>query len=601
MTHMPDGPEVSQSLRVERMWHKANRPRKVTKGPYMGLYGQGPAGDRAVIRLDLDAQTGAPLHLGWDCEGGASETRNMLCSPASLQLISSDDFDDVILAPRKINRHGPDRVRSHYAQCAVEWTVGKPKGGVRVIYEPRSTSADGLLMAFEFARETGPMVILGGQPDDGGSVRPPFILHAPGRGPLLLKLSPRDDGYARLTSTRNGYRLALYALPSAPGKPVEFTMQPIQLDVPTDVAELVWPALRRCWLDALRTTHGAPDVETDEPPSGLFVAPDAEEPCAAWLPLWADMLLNTPELTKGRLNLMESVRRTVDYLLDRRFPLSTADLRARLIRSAEQLEKLGNSSVWVSAHLDGVIPAYSDHIERLDGNTGVLIGAWAVWRQERDTEWLKAHWKTLDRLGQYLERCDADGDGLVETPDLLSPPDTSAVCDAAINALVCRAWLCLADMAKALKKRDRCDYWLQRVGHLRQACRGAFRHPASGEWARWRGADGAPCGEPVAWVAGLAVNCGMIRPAEARAQLERWWREDGSIDDQDSAVPSDCDPEHLYAISVCSASRQAGLHAAVDRALARWLQARWSADPSPPFQAPLIYTVLQPVLPDSLD
>lgn len=594
MTEGGAGPAEPLSLSAERSWHKANRPHKVAKGPYAGLYAQGPAADRAVLRLDLDAETGAVVHLGWDNEGGGRHSINLLGSPATLHLIGSDDAPLLEPTPRKINRHGVDRVRAHYAQCSVEWTLGKPKGGVRMVYEPRATQSDGLSLSIPISRDAA---ILGGQHDDTGTVRPPFLLHVPGHGPLLVKVSPRNDGYVQQTSTETGSRLTLFALPSAPGKPVTFTLQPVQLDVPADIPELLWPALRRCWLDALHPTSSVGEIDSGEPPPGLYMAPDTGEPSAAWLPLWADLLLATPMLPGG-VELCDALRRTIDYLIDRRFPISTADPRIRLLRSAEQLEKLGNTSVWVSAHLDGVVPAYGDHIERLEGNTGVLIGAWAVWRLGRDAEWLKARWKTLERMGQYLERFDTDGDGLVETSDPAYAGDTSANADAAVNALVCRAWLCLGAMALAQKKRERAAYWFKRVENLRQSCRDAFRYPSSGEWARWRSADGVPSGEPAAWIAGLGVAFGLIRPADARTQLEHWWREGGGVIE---AITSEerFAPEQLYGACVFCASLHAGLRTEAERALSSWLQQRWSSDPPAAFEAPFIYTLLLPSLPDT--
>jgi hypothetical protein len=531
------------SLHAERRWPASAVPRPIEKGPFEGLYREGPPGDASALRADFDAESGALIHLGVDTEGGGREKMNLLREPASVSVGTAADKRTP--AAGKVASSAPGQVKVDFAGTALEWKSGVPDGGLTLTVVAPAQSKDEIELRLPLRPALCAVTILGGQWEKDGTVRPPFLLNAPDLGLVLVKVTPADAGIARIQGMRDGMGTSKNTLDlsliskAASGKPVAWSFEPVQLPPPEGLKDTaLWPAIRRGWLNVLQAT--APwgnAASTVSAPPGLYANNVLSDLVSGVMFYWGDAVLLSPALPKG-VELNEAMRRTVDFFLTRKLPMVATHPRMKLIRSEAEIAALGNSTVMVSAETDGVVPCYHDHIQMFDGISGTLTGAWNVWRADGNNDWLATRWEVLEKLAAFLERHDTDGDGLVESPNSgnegtyamefgsgSSAYDTvnTGHKDAFINIQVYRAWRGLAEMAEALGHTDRAAHWRERAAKLQAAFRPCFYNPETGWLGWWRSRDGVLHDYATPWVTGQAVKDGLLVPEEGRPMLAKLW------------------------------------------------------------------------------
>ena len=167
---------------------------------------------------------------------------------------------------------------------------------------------------------------------------------------------------------------------------------------------------------------------------------------------------------------------------------------------------------------------YWDKTHFLDANAGPLIAAWDYVEATGDQQWLARRIERLEFIADFLARRDVDGDGLVEATQsgnygtLKEPARSCAWWDALncggkdsySNALIYRAWRCLADLeAEAEPSRPASSLH-------------ATRRPAQGRLLQ----DPPESRRPAGWRGGKArtANCTItLHPSSTGWRLSMGW------------------------------------------------------------------------------
>ena len=226
--------------------------------------------------------------------------------------------------------------------------------------------------------------------------------------------------------------------------------------------------------------------------------------CSLWF--YADQALWTPQITPDISTAM-LVRRSIDWWLTQR------------VRET------------------GEVVCYWDFGNFLDANAGPLIAAWDYVEASEDLAWLQRRIERLEFIAEFLARRDTDGDGMVEAvqsgnPGTLQQPGRSCAwwdalnCghkDGYTNALIYRAWRCLADLETRLGRHDQAAHYHDLADRLKNAYAQTLFNPATG-WLAWRRSeDGELHDYATPVVNGLAIEYGLVTPEQGRAILDRLW------------------------------------------------------------------------------
>ena len=208
---------------------------------------------------------------------------------------------------------------------------------------------------------------------------------------------------------------------------------------------------------------------------------------------------------------MPLVRRTIDYWLDQRMRRDAA------------------------GRLTGEITGYWDYGDFLDAEASPLIAAWDYVESTGDLDWLRRRVDRLELAADFLARRDVDGDGFVEAtqsgdPNALQQPNRSDAwwdalnCghkDGYTNALIYRAWRSLADLESKLGRSDKAAAYTRLADRLKAVYARVLYNPQSGLLAWWKGRDGALHDYASPTLNGLAIEYGLVTPAQGRAILDR--------------------------------------------------------------------------------
>ncbi len=217
------------------------------------------------------------------------------------------------------------------------------------------------------------------------------------------------------------------------------------------------------------------------------------------------------------VSLMPLVRRTIDYWLDQR------------MRRDEKVR------------LTGEITGYWDYGNFLDANASPLISAWDYVESTGDLAWLKVRIDRLELMADFLARRDVDCDGFVEATQsgnrgtLVQPNRSCAWWDALncghkdgyTNALIYRAWRCLADLEAKLGRNDRRSAYGRLADRLKAVYAKTLYNPRTRWLAWWKSADGELHDYASPTLNGLAIEYGLVEPALGRQILDRLWKKIG--------------------------------------------------------------------------
>jgi hypothetical protein len=474
-----------------------------------------------ALHCEIGIQQPGITALGWDGEGGGRERLNLLRTQRAvgLRFEVAGRWHDGADLPSEATT-APAGGRSFRIQVAsdavVSWTIRSAAGGLRLEF---AGSGAGLAaigacqLVFPFDPGQTPVCVLPSAWTADGGFTLPAVVSAPDRGQLLLTASSTAAGRqtvltARLDGSRKEKKtdLVLTLAPPVAGIIDSLVFAPQTLPPPSGLADQVmWKAVRRGWANAWQASSRWGDQGNPySAPAGMLANNVISDPASCSLWFYADQLMWTPEIAPG-VSLLPTLRRTLDFWLDQR------------IRP------------------DGEMVCYWDYGGFLDANAGPLIAAWDYVEAGGDPAWLRDRIGKLELVADYLARRDVDGDGLVEAVQsgnrgtLLQPGRSCAWWDALncghqdgyTNALIDRAWRCLAELEGKLGRAPEQARYRGLADRLKAAYAPALFNPATGWLAWWKSADGQLHDYASTVVNGLAIEYGLIEPAQGRAILAR--------------------------------------------------------------------------------
>ncbi len=465
----------------------------------------GPDPDRAIVRF-----------LGADSEGGSRAGTNLLRAGTGLSLRArmggawrgSADF------PAQCEQKGNSTTRYRVSlgpEAELVWSLGQKDGSLSQTVSGRGgqwSRVEALELVFPFDPQVTPTTVLPGAWNQDGSLRLPAIISAPDFGQWLLSCKDRPALKGRLEGSRAKHTVDfILELPVLrEGQTCTLSLTPVRLPPPRGLKDkLLWPAARRGWFGALQCSAqwGDPGNPFSAPP-GMLANNVISDPASCSLWFYADQAFWTPELAPG-VSAMTLVRRTLDWWLD---------------------EKVLP---------DGEVICYWDKTHFLDANAGPLIAAWDYVEATGDRTWLARRIERLEFIAEFLARRDVDGDGLVEATQsgnygtLMQPARSCAWWDALncggkdsySNALIYRAWRCLADLEAKANRRDRQARYTRLADRLKAAYLKTLFNPNTGWLAWWKSEDGELHDYASPVVNGLAIEYGLVEPAQGREILAR--------------------------------------------------------------------------------
>ncbi len=473
-----------------------------------------------VLKLEADPARAVVTFLSWDTEGGGRGDRNLLRPGAGVALRLRRDGESKSIADLPEKKEIAPSGSGFACKLALSpearllWSVQAEKERIafRVAAEGSGgRPAEGVEIIFPFDPRVTPTTVIPRVWHEDGTLELPAVIVAPDFG--AMRVEARDDAAVkgRLLGSRAAKTVdfILEAPLPAEGNALAITLEPLRLRRPEEItSKELWRAARRGWLGAFQPSARWGDQSRPfSAPEGILANNAISDPASCSLWFYADQALWTPDLAPGVL-VMGLVRRSIDWWLDRR------------------------------TRLNGEVVCYWDYGNFLDANAGPLIAAWDYVEAEGDREWLARRIERLELIAEFLARRDVDGDGLVEAVQsgnrgtLVQPARSCAWWDALncghkdayTNALIYRAWRCLADLEGKLGREAERGRWTALADKLKAAYRSALFNPKTGWLAWWRSADGELHDYAAPTVNGLAIEYGLVEPAEGREILNRLWK-----------------------------------------------------------------------------
>ncbi len=478
------------------------------------------AGEPAV-RIDTGARRAEVTALGWDTEGTGREKINLLRPQASvgLRIRSAGQWRNGIDLPARVE---PDPAGTSYwitvaLETQILWRIRSSNGGFTMEFGGQGADlgkVEGVELVFPFAPSVTPVTAISSVWDDDGSFHLPALVSAPDFGQMLLTCKSSVPGRkpvrkARLNGSRAAKTVDLVLEVTTPQAGVSDTLEfsPHILAPPAGLADTaLWAQARRGWFNIWQPS--AQWGEQGRPfsaPAGILANNVISDPASCSLWFYADQAFWTPELAPG-VSVMPLVRRTIEFWL-----------------GGNRLRPTGE------------VVGYWDYLNFLDANAGPLIAAWDYVEATGDREWLGKHLEKLERIADFLAKRDVDNDGLVEATQsgnrgTLKQPARSCAwwdalnCghkDAYTNALIYRAWRCLADLERKLGRSEQQARYTRLADRLKAAYAPTLLDPATGWLAWWKSADGELHDYAAPTVNGLAIEYGLVEPTKGREILAK--------------------------------------------------------------------------------
>jgi hypothetical protein len=481
------------------------------------------AADRAVISF-----------LSWDTEGGDRSERNLLRPGTGVLLklrIDGAWRQGVELETRCEELAGAGRRYSLSLGAGSEllWDVCPSRDRLELRLALKGAGPrglEGLELVLPFDPTVTPTTALPSEWGEDGSFKLPAVVSAPDFGQMLLGASGGLRPKARLLGSRAKKTvdfLVELPVPTAGGE-IKLSLEPVLLAPPSGLEDLeMWRAARRGWFSAFQpSSEWGEQGRPFSAPAGILGNNVISDPASCSLWFYADQALWTPEAAPG-VSVAALVRRAIDWWLEKRTRPS------------------------------GEVVCYWDFGNFLDANAGPLIAAWDYVESTGDLEWLAGRIERLEFIADFLGRRDIDGDGLVEATQsgnrgtLLQPGRSCAWWDALncghkdgyTNAVIYRAWRCLADLEAKLKRKEPEARFTTLADRLKKSYRDALYNPKTGWLGWWRSQDGELHDYSSPTLNGLAVEYGLVEPAEGREILARLWKKmaDAGFQRLDLGVP----------------------------------------------------------------
>jgi len=509
-------------------------------------------GDKSVFRLEMDSTCARINLLSWDTEGGDRTRVNLLRPGTGVRLLikwggqwrPSDSFE------AQVERRGATETRYQVKvapNTELEWCLHHAPSELAMVFRakgPGLTNVQGLELAFPFDPRATATTLLPAAWDADGRLELPALITAPDLGQVLLAATPHPKLKGRLIGSRANHTVDFTLELPRPrdGHAVTLSFKPIRLPAPAGLKDKsLWPAARRGWFNAFQPSAQWGDQGNRfSAPAGVLANNVVSDPVSCLLHLWADQALLTPQFA-SEIRLPDAVRCTVDWWLDHRTKPT------------------------------GEVYAYWDHADMLDANASPLIAAWDYVEATGDRRWLARRIERLEFIADYLVLRDVDNDGLVESTHsgnrgtLIEPMRAGSAYDtinaghkdAYCNALIYRAWRCLSDLEKQLKRHEAQARYEERAVRLQAAYSDTFYNPQTGWLAWWKSRDGELHDLASPMINSLAVCYGLVPPQLGRSMLGRLWSkmEDAGFYRFDLGVPITLTPvprgDYLMGLTGC--------------------------------------------------
>ena len=475
--------------------------------------------DSPVLRIHTDLERPAIPFLSWDTEGGDRARINLLRhgSGVSLRVRVGEQWrpaEQLVTKPQLYADGGASYRVSIAAGSLLVWFI-HPSGGqlaLRLSAEAAEPDgATGIELVFPFDPRVTPTTALPSAWTEDRNLVLPAVISAPDFGQMLLESETHPDLKGRLIGSRENQTVDLVLeLPLLQvGAPCKIGLTPVHLQPPKGMEDQqLWRLARRGWFNAWQSSSKwGGEGRAFNSPAGILANNVISDPCSMSLPFYADAAYWIPEIARG-ISIVRLARQSAEWWMER-----------------------GTST-------EGVVTGYWDYQTFLDANTGPLLTAWDYVEATGDDGWLERWVDRLELIADYLARRDADGDGLVEAtqsgnPNTLSQPArgcswwdalNSGHKDGYTNAVIYRAWRCLADLESRLGRRAQQARYDGLADRLKAAYASALYNPKTGWFAWWRSADGQLHDYATPVVNGMAVEYGLVPPEEGKRILDRLWK-----------------------------------------------------------------------------
>jgi hypothetical protein len=468
-----------------------------------------------VLRVESDAQRAQISFLSWDTEGGDRAKTNLLRlnSPVVLRVRVGGVWrtsDEMEMRTQNTQKGETSYVLPVAADAEVHWSVRRSPGQFTMSVLGRGhgmQEVEAVEMLFPFDPKITPTTILPQTWSADGHGILPAVISAPDFGQILLG-DTKSGITARLEGNRDQHTVDLILeLPGvARGEVSTLTFTPVRLAAPEGMTNnALWQTVRRGWFNTWQPSSRWGDQNRPHSaPVGILSNNVISDPVSFALQFYADQALWTPEVAPG-ISVMDQVRRSIDWWLDHRMDPT------------------------------GEVVGYWNYRNFLDANPGILISSWDYVEATADHVWLKERIERLELLSTFLEQRDVDGDGMVEATQsgnyntLIEPARSCCWWDALncghkdgyTNALIYRAWRCLAELEGQLGRINKQKHFTDLAERLKAVYFKTLYNPATGWLAWWKSADGTLHDYATPIVNGMAIEYGLVEADTGRQILSR--------------------------------------------------------------------------------
>ena len=475
----------------------------------------------AALRVQTGAARAEITALSWDTEGSGREKVNLLRpnTMVGLRIRSGGQWRNGIDLPTRVGADAKGN-KSYWITVApdaeINWLVSSADGKLTLLFSGVGAGVakvDGFEVVFPFAPGVTPTTALSSTWNDDGSFQLPAVVSAPDFGQMYLSAESTDAKRAAVLKARlDGSRkdkwvnLVLELAPPQAATIEKIELRPVFLPKPAGLAdEALWLQARRGWFSIWQPSAKWGDQGNPfSAPAGMLANNVVSDPASCSLWFYADQAFWTPDIAPG-VSVMPLVRRTIEFWLDKR------------------------------TRPTGEVVCYWDYGNFLDANAGPIIAAWDYVEATGDHEWLAKRVEKLEFIAEFLAKRDVDGDGMVEATQsgnrgtLKQPARSCAWWDALncghqdsyTNALIYRAWRCQADLESKLRRAEQQARYTQLADKLKAAYVKTLLNPATGWLAWWKSADGELHDYAAPTINGLAIEYGLVEPAQGREILAK--------------------------------------------------------------------------------
>jgi len=477
-----------------------------------------PGEPAPAIRIQASETSAAITYLSWDTEGTSREAQNLLRPNDSISLELPSPNSGAPTRKLKAMSVASSTAPSHWmrsyqdaAGSGLTWQIEHDDAAVTISIASKSDAAASsgyLVLNIPFDPTVTPTALIPSAWSNLDDLMVlPAIVSAPDFGQVILAAS-QPGVTAELPGSRAEKRtdLRLNIPYPAPGSAITLSLTPLRLDPPgPGIDPDLWKLARRGWFNVFQpSSNWKPITNTTGSPLGMMGNNVISDPASFALWMYADQAMWKPELAPG-ISIMPSIRRTLEWWMD---------------------EKTSTT---------GECIGYWNYYNFLDSNPSLIITAWDYVEGTGDVEWLRRRIEKLEALSAYLERRNIDEDGLVEAVQSgnrngLVEPDRSCCwwdainCghkDGYTNGLIYRAWRCLADLEHKLGRTAQQQKYTALADRLKQSYGKVLMNPNTGWLGWWRSKDGELHDYATPVVNGLAIEYGLVEPAQGKEILSR--------------------------------------------------------------------------------